>query len=392
MKVLVVDDNVVARRVLEAFLKQSNYEMEIVEDGLSALRVLTSPDAPPVAIIDWMMPDLSGLELCARVRQQDAAFQPYLIILSGRKEKVDAVAALDAGADDFVTKPFNIQELQARLRVAERSVERQLALQRKIAALEEKLARASERQENSTTPETSCVVETPTAAELRPTGVAALEPHQIDTVVAGALRHCGLNYAPRRIASPPKSAPVVGWASLLLLKEESWVDLLLSVDHAGLVALWSKGRDRPAPPPTELATFARTLQNSLCESLRSVLRAMGSELLAPLAAQSISPGDPPLLPGDEFVQRYHYKVGGATLTFSLVTQPSPLQEKTTAQLQLFDILAKPYPPTEQVPLLRGGVTLKAQLIEKLRLFAAQAADAPAVPVHRPSSLALEYHR
>jgi CheY-like chemotaxis protein len=81
------------------------------------------------------------------------------------------------------------------------------------------------------------------------------------------------------------------------------------------------------------------------------------------------------------------------VTFAIETQPSPLAQKTTEQLQLFDILARPYPPadTHQVPLLRGGVALKESVIEKLRLFTQAAADAPPILVHRPSAMALHHH-
>lgn len=144
MKILVVDDGAVTRRVLDTFLKQSGHEVVVVEDGPAAFSALTAPDAPHVAIIDWMMPDITGPELCTKLCAHPFAIRPYLLILTGRNEKRDIVAALDAGADDFISKPFNIEEMQARLRVAERHVRLQLHYQRRLAELEEKLARHAE--------------------------------------------------------------------------------------------------------------------------------------------------------------------------------------------------------------------------------------------------------
>jgi len=387
MKVLVVDDDIVARKVLNAFLKQSNYEIQLAEDGLSAFRAMTATDAPLVAIVDWSMPDLSGPELCAKLRAHDFEVQPFLIVLTARKEKADIAAALDAGADDFITKPFNIQEMQARLRAATRAVNRQLALHRRIAALEEALHRREP-------PAPKPAPEPPAAEASR--RIVALEHDQIDTVVAGALRHSGQPDAPRRTAQGPAAPRVMAWAALLVTNRETWFDLLLETDCTSVATLFAQARGRPSIRPGELAAFCATMQTALRDSMQSVLRAMGGEVLAPLPPLAIGDHEtsaPP--PDNEFVERHHYNIGHATVTLVICAHPSPLRQKPTEQLQLSDVLAAPYPPpgTHHVPLLRGGVVLNEHFVEKLQLFAhATAGDLPPVPVHTPSALALHYAR
>lgn len=395
MKVLVVDDDVVARKVLGAFLKQSNYEMSIVEDGQSAFRALTAPDAPHVAIVDWMMPDITGPELCAKLRNHAFAVQPYLLMLSGRKEKTDIAAALDAGADDFISKPFNIQEMQARLRVATRAIERQLALLQQVDELRADLAKERARTLPSTASPTdvSASVDAPRPkCDVPRTGMALLDPHQIDTVVASALRHAGQKHAPRRLTRCDETLRRVAWAGVLLTKEEAWVDLFVETNAAGAKLLLDQAH-AGSPPLRDPRDYCERLQTSLRDSLASVLRAMGCEVQTPLPAATVDAGSGALPLGDRPVHRHAYCVGEAELTFAFVEQSCPLREKTAGRLQPFDVLASPYPPpsTHHIPLLRAGVVLKEQLIEKLHDFAsATATEVPPVLVHTPSPIALQF--
>jgi CheY-like chemotaxis protein len=129
MKVLIADDDPVSLCLLKAKLTQWGYEAVLASDGNQAWQILQEGEAPRLAILDWMMPGMEGIEICQRVRRLKCAVPPYLILLTAKKEKEDVVAGLDAGADDYVTKPFDPSELEARMRVAERviTLERRLA-------------------------------------------------------------------------------------------------------------------------------------------------------------------------------------------------------------------------------------------------------------------------
>jgi len=136
LSVLVADDDVVSARVLEATLKQWGHDVVVARDGLAAWDVLQSDDPPKLALIDWMMPGLEGPEVCRRARALGRAVPSYLILLTAKVESDDVVAGLDSGADDYVTKPFDRQELRSRLRVGERVVGLQQAMADRVNELE----------------------------------------------------------------------------------------------------------------------------------------------------------------------------------------------------------------------------------------------------------------
>jgi two-component system cell cycle response regulator len=133
-RILIAEDDPVSRRVLHAFLKKWKYQVVVATDGLEALNALESDDAPPLAILDWMMPGMEGPEICQRVRQVAGRPYVYIILLTARNLKGDLLRGLAFGADDYLTKPFDAMELRARLDVGQRILDLQQNL---IAAREE---------------------------------------------------------------------------------------------------------------------------------------------------------------------------------------------------------------------------------------------------------------
>ena len=121
-RVLVADDNHFFRRTIEATLSEWKFEVVSTQDGEAALEILSGPDAPRLAILDWMMPKLDGPEVCRRIRALHRPEPPYILILTSKQRKQDLVEALESGADDFLPKPFDRAELKARLRVGSRIV------------------------------------------------------------------------------------------------------------------------------------------------------------------------------------------------------------------------------------------------------------------------------
>ncbi len=129
-EVLIAEDDPISRRVLESWLRKWNYRVTALENGLDAWSVLQQKDAPQMVILDWMMPGLEGIELCRRVRSQQSGRYKYLLLLTAKGRKEDIVAGLEAGADDYLTKPFDVNELRARMRTGKRILELQDALLR----------------------------------------------------------------------------------------------------------------------------------------------------------------------------------------------------------------------------------------------------------------------
>jgi two-component system, cell cycle response regulator len=133
-RILIAEDDPVSRRMLEAFLKKWGYQVVTAVDGLDAVRILESDQAPALAILDWMMPGLEGPEVCQRIRAYPDRPYVYILLLTARSQRDDLLRGLESGADDYLTKPFDAQELRARLRVGQRILDLQNGL---IAAREE---------------------------------------------------------------------------------------------------------------------------------------------------------------------------------------------------------------------------------------------------------------
>jgi signal transduction histidine kinase len=142
MKILVAEDSRLYRQALQTTLAGWGYEVVAVGSGTEAWQLLQQPQAPALALIDWMMPGLDGIELVRRVRALKRGTQPYIIILTAKGGTDNVVTALKAGADDYVSKPFDLQELQARLQVGLRIAGLQAALVDRVAALETALSEA----------------------------------------------------------------------------------------------------------------------------------------------------------------------------------------------------------------------------------------------------------
>lgn len=141
MKILIADDDPVSRRMLEVICRSWGFDALVVADGEAAWRVLKAADAPPLVLLDWMMPGLDGLEVIRRVRSQESCKPVYIILLTARSSREDVISGLLAAADDYVTKPFDRQELYARLQAGVRILRLQLHLAAKVAELEEALSR-----------------------------------------------------------------------------------------------------------------------------------------------------------------------------------------------------------------------------------------------------------
>ncbi len=136
MKILIADDSIVSRHLLDATLRRWGYEVMVACDGNEAWQILQSEDAPKIAILDWMMPGLTGPEVCRRVRAtaKDKDIYTYILLLSSKSQREDLIEGMESGADDYLTKPFDQHELQVRLRPGVRILELQHEL---ISAREE---------------------------------------------------------------------------------------------------------------------------------------------------------------------------------------------------------------------------------------------------------------
>lgn len=146
MQILVAEDDGVSRTFLEATLKKWGYDVVAVPDGVQAWQAVEGGHGPDLLILDWMMPGLDGLEVCSKLRRTFPALPAYIILLTARTSREDVVRGLLAGADDYVTKPFDRDELRARVQVGGRVIGLQKALAARVRELEKALARVKQLQ------------------------------------------------------------------------------------------------------------------------------------------------------------------------------------------------------------------------------------------------------
>jgi len=143
VKILIADDSVVSRHLLEATLRRWGYEVAGVSDGAEAWRLLQEENAPSIAILDWMMPEMTGPDVCRLVRQSAREPYTYILLLTSRSLREDLIEGMESGADDYITKPFDEHELKVRLRAGTRIIELQSELLRAREKLREQATRDS---------------------------------------------------------------------------------------------------------------------------------------------------------------------------------------------------------------------------------------------------------
>jgi sigma-B regulation protein RsbU (phosphoserine phosphatase) len=145
VQILIAEDDAVSRRMLEVTLMKWGHKVVSTTNGVEALQILQETNVS-LAVLDWMMPEMDGVEVCRKAREQFDKRPLYFILLTAKGRQEDIIAGLEAGADDYVTKPFDRDELQARLNVGIRIVELQSQLSARVRELQEALAHVNELQ------------------------------------------------------------------------------------------------------------------------------------------------------------------------------------------------------------------------------------------------------
>jgi DNA-binding response OmpR family regulator len=144
MTVLLADDDSTSRDLMRAIVSKKNYDLVEASNGVQALEILENTSTPIVALIDWEMPEMEGVEVCRRVRANKLPAPRFLILVTVRDSKRDVVAGLSAGANDYITKPFDKTELLARVNTGVQVVELQQALTQRVEELADALAKVKQ--------------------------------------------------------------------------------------------------------------------------------------------------------------------------------------------------------------------------------------------------------
>lgn len=395
MKILVVDDDRIARKVLRAFLEDARYAVQCVEDGSQAIEVLSGDDAPSIVILDWIMPGMSGPEVCKKLRTLALKTRPYVLMLSAKTDKNEIIAGLDAGADDFVSKPFNLGELLARLRVAQRMVEYDTDLRGKIAELEA-LEQRHQLLGELLAPNASDAPSAAPAAQVAAAPGPSVISNQILPIACATLEQLGLGKA--QPIETPEGVPVprvsyAAWMAIIAIDEERWIDLVLQGEPADIGRLLEQSlHPRADSSPPKQAFLAETL-TVIGSALRNELRQHTCDTVVPFLSRGLYVERPRMqIPLPESAQLHHLALGESRLVFTAIEQPLPLRRKSSSLLRVHDVMAQAHPPPQvnEVALLNRGVILNERYIEKLSAFGDATGEQYPVPVYVPTPLSLYF--
>ena len=140
MKILLAEDDLISARLVTMRLTQWGHEVVCASNGIEAIEALDHPEGPQIAILDWMMPVMDGVQVCRAIRATTRKFPLYLILLTAKGSKGDLVIGMEAGADDYIVKPVHAQELRVRIEAGVRNIQLQQKLQQRVEELEKALS------------------------------------------------------------------------------------------------------------------------------------------------------------------------------------------------------------------------------------------------------------
>lgn len=391
MKILLADDDEISRKIIASFLARFGYESIVVQNGAEAWEILQTPQAPPLAICDWMMPRMTGPEVCSRLRAIKQPVRTYVILLSSRNSKLDIVKGLDAGADDYIVKPCDLTELQARLRVALRSLNYEAQLRKTIAEYDQLIRRhtmlgemAGQQVAAQSSPVLIAAVASAPAVV---SGPAAPAP-DLSALLCEALREIGLGQA--RLETNPEPAGPADFSVVLsayVKRDAEWVDLRLDITRGGAHALCRAVLRRSANSEHELlGVLAEAVHLLLgARSLARAKQALGLvAVLPPVAARSNALPKPSALPA----QCFSLKLAELTIHAANVATPAVVKNKFLPQLQVGDLVvdaARKPGDVEQVLLSAGEVITPHRLGALAEIAAAQAQAITVAVVESPEA-------
>ncbi|MDP1830235.1 MAG: response regulator [Archangium sp.] len=379
MKVLVADDSQTQRKLLTGLLKGMDVEAVEASSGAEALDHLLRADGPSIALIDWEMPNLSGVEVCRKVREATLEIRPHLLLVTGRSERADVVEALEAGADDFLTKPPHPAELQARVQVGMRNVQLQRELQVRINELKSTLRRLD-------------VVG----------GLAA----QSNQKVAGAARQGTLRpqlealdavrALPERFAAvlenleaPEQAAPAAElWAHLALAlpAQAAWLDVTLEVSRALATSAVKKLSNSVPTTDQALLDCVSDVMTLVLRGFQQQLETLGIEVLKPLSARGFvgSLAMP--------VSEHRLRLVHRGWTLQLIETPTEVSATRFAELSPGTMLVSSLTPPNMpgVEVLAKGTVLRPSYLTRAGSFFRGDAAATEVPVMSASGFALQH--
>lgn len=400
MKVLVADDDALIRRLLMALLNKLGHQVEVAENGQAAWKALDTETPPALAILDWVMPGLDGVEVCRRLRASPRKTRTYVLLLSAKAEKQEVITGLDAGADDYLVKPFDPMSLLARLRVAQRIITYQHKLQQNIEEMEELLQRHNLLGEMFGKQSRHMEASAGNAGRSVSTGVApdkwipsVVSNERLSEIFAASFAAVGLGGAgvvTAETITQSEGATFTAWEPLVFIKQGVWMDLLFEADETSVVAMFEFLLGRIPVSEREMLDFLAETFNLICTAVKTALGESNISALVPIISRSIRTSALTVQPpSSSSVTQHCVRLPNIRGSITVIRQSAPVLHKSLGALHPFDIMAEnlPSPGDPNVFLLNQGVILSERYIEKLTAVARSAQVDLRVPVILLSRLA-----
>ncbi len=381
MKVLVAEDSDTQRKLLAGVLRQFSVEPIEASSGSEALDFLLRPDGPRIALIDWEMPGFSGIEVCRKVREATLELRPYLILVTGRTDRKDVVEALEAGADDYLTKPPHPGELQARVQVGMRNLDLQRELKQRIVELEGALHRL----------DVVGAVAAQTTGNRAPVAAA----HRAGTLTPQLEALDALRGLPERFASvvanfkgndDGSQAPEL-WAhlSLALPGQAAWLDATLEVSRGRAAEAFNRLSGQSATTDQALLDGVSDVLTLVMRGFQQQLEESGVQVLKPISARSFvgslaMPASPHCL-----------QLAQSGWTLQVLESAAPVRAEKFGELTPGSMLINSLTPPKlpDVEVLAKGTLLKVSYLTRAGSFFRGEAAQTEVSVMEASKFALE---
>lgn len=401
MNVVLALNNEAERSAVAAALSGANHRVVEAIDGTSALRSALGFVEPYLAILDRGLAGLTGMQVCLCLRSPKLKVRPYVLLVNDRAEPGEVAKALDQGADGCLSRPWELVEIVARIRVAERTLQYQADLQQRIAELEAVVKRydllgeivAQTGRGRATKPTAPDVRPTPAPRRDAEPCIPAVELSltDADALMQRTIRelHFGnVGVLAKVVGECYTAAEISTWTGFILEREEIWYDLVLEVDRAAMAMIFEQTMGRPPVSEEERRDFLVETHTIASAGFKAELSSRGARVLSPVLSRVIPSRlvrSRELGPGN-FVR---YALAGGSIAFSLVRHGCPLRRKHIVGLDVFDVTAEDVPPPQEdeVPWLCKGSVLTPRFIHKLASLDRRRADRLVVPVYPGSPIA-----
>jgi CheY-like chemotaxis protein len=368
LRVLVADDDVVTGTFLKLTLTKLGYEAVVVRNGLAAWQILRGPDPPRLAILDWMMPGMSGIEIVDQLRHENRSVYTYIILISAkeRQEGEGLLRAFGAGVDEFLAKPILPGALQAHLIAAHRMLEMESSLRERIADL---------------------IAERDAAKAAQHSSLSLLPGSRVQSCFEAILQQVGYDQslAPKEAGDGAPEFTV--YAALVLPNQRVWLDLKMEIGRWVAATLYEKLMLQSTKSEHELCDALGEICNMCQGEWKMALEQEGLKPLTPFTPKARNSLALPPVEGGPSQGALAFELPGP-IRVTIFESATVSQDKPLGSIRSGDVLAEPIiAPQQKLAFLNRGTVLNRRYIDKIQNLLGAAPGPRMVPVIEPSPMA-----